>query len=94
MSMIGDRRRPLRSRLETGEPPDVTPETAVTSARIYNALGQEIRVLEDPQTVEPGNYLLVWDGRDSSGHFMASGRYFLRVEVGSKVHSFQLALAR
>jgi hypothetical protein len=69
-------------------------ETAVTSARIYNALGQEIRVLQDPQTVEPGNYLLVWDGRDSSGHFMASGRYFLRVEVGSKVHSFQLALAR
>ncbi|MEC8932786.1 MAG: phytanoyl-CoA dioxygenase family protein [Candidatus Latescibacterota bacterium] len=26
MSMIGDRRRPLRSRLETGKPPDVTPE--------------------------------------------------------------------
>ncbi|MEC9380760.1 MAG: phytanoyl-CoA dioxygenase family protein, partial [Candidatus Latescibacterota bacterium] len=26
MSMIGDRRRPLRSRLETGKTPDVTPE--------------------------------------------------------------------
>ena len=68
--------------------------TSVTSASIYNTLGQEIRELQAPQSMEPGDYQLVWDGRDASGQVMASGRYFLRVALGSEVHSFQLALVR
>ena len=69
-------------------------QTAVTSAHIYNSLGQEIRELQAPQSTEPGHYQLVWDGTGASGQVMASGRYFLRVAVGSDVHSFQLALVR
>lgn len=68
--------------------------TAVTSARIYNILGQEIRELQAPESMEPGNYQLVWDGRDASGQVMASGRYFLRLAVGNEIHSFQLSLVR
>lgn len=68
--------------------------TAVTSARIYNALGQEVRQLYAPQSLPPGHYQLVWDGRDADGQVMASGRYILRVAIGAAVHSYQLALVR
>ena len=51
-------------------------------------------VLKSIGKMEPGDYQLVWDGRDARGQVMASGRYFLRVALGSEVHSFQLALVR
>jgi hypothetical protein len=34
----------------------------------------------------PGTYSITWDGRDSNGHGLANGIYFLRARVGA---SFQ-----
>ena len=49
--------------------------------RIYNALGQEVRVLADE--VKPaGKHFAMWDGRDSAGTRVASGPYFFELRAG------------
>jgi hypothetical protein len=48
--------------------------------KIYNILGQEVRVLVD-QAKEPGFHTAMWDGRDACGEELASGVYFYRLTV-------------
>lgn len=46
---------------------------------IYNALGQQVRVLVDGE--QPAQYYSVmWDGRDNAGNPMPSGIYIYRLE--------------
>jgi hypothetical protein len=52
---------------------------AGVSLRIYNALGQEVRVLIDGP-VGPGSHLILWDGTGGAGDDLASGVYFARLE--------------
>jgi hypothetical protein len=54
---------------------------AHTTLAVYNILGQEVRVLVD-EVKEAGYYSVTWDGRDGSGHEMASGVYFYRLTAG------------
>jgi hypothetical protein len=49
------------------------------SLKIYNLLGQEIRVLAEGEFI-PGHHELRWDGRDHLGHPMGSGVYLYRLE--------------
>jgi hypothetical protein len=45
---------------------------------VYNLLGQQVRTLfEGPRS--PGQFITHWDGRDHSGHEVASGVYFYRI---------------
>ncbi|MFQ6007653.1 MAG: T9SS type A sorting domain-containing protein [Candidatus Zixiibacteriota bacterium] len=45
---------------------------------VYNLLGQQVRTLfEGPR--QPGEFITHWDGRDHSGHEVASGVYFYRI---------------
>lgn len=57
-------------------------ESGMTSLRIYNLLGQEVRTLV--QGVEAaGAYRVRWDGRDASGREVTSGVYFARLDAGN-----------
>jgi hypothetical protein len=50
----------------------------VVRVEIFDLLGREIRVLADGFH-RPGNYTVLWDGRDGNGKDAASGAYFCRV---------------
>jgi N-acetylneuraminic acid mutarotase len=48
--------------------------------KVYNIVGQAICTLVDE--VKPaGSYEVVWDGRDNTGHRLASGMYLYQLEV-------------
>ena len=49
---------------------------------IYDVSGRAVRVLERNQ-LPAGTYIRTWDGRDGSGHSLASGIYFYRLTAGS-----------
>jgi hypothetical protein len=48
--------------------------------KIYNALGQELRVLVDG-VKEPGVRSVRWDGRNDAGERVSSGVYFYKMEA-------------
>ncbi|MGH7491232.1 MAG: FlgD immunoglobulin-like domain containing protein [bacterium] len=58
------------------------PEVSRVVVRIFNALGQEIRRLEDKQ-YEPGIHSIRWDGKDDAGNAVSSGVYFYQLQAGS-----------
>lgn len=45
---------------------------------IYNALGQEVKILID-ENLLPGTHQATWDGRNDHGHRVASGVYLYRL---------------
>ena len=53
------------------------------SLKIYNILGQEVRVLVD-EDQGPGYYTVTWDGRDNASHEVSSGVYFYRLTAGGQ----------
>jgi len=52
-----------------------------TTLTIYNILGQKVRTLVDEDKV-PGEYQVVWDGKNDSGKKVGSGIYFYRLKIG------------
>ncbi|UCE17300.1 MAG: VCBS repeat-containing protein [Gemmatimonadota bacterium] len=52
-----------------------------TTLKIYNLLGQEVRILVDDRK-EGGQYKVNWNGKDNSGSECASGIYLYRLAVG------------
>ena len=65
-----------------------------TTLRVYNIIGQEVRTLVDKKQA-PGNYSIVWDGKDDNGMDVSSGIYFCRLEVeGLKAESRKLKAER
>jgi hypothetical protein len=69
------------------------PEACHVTLKIYNLLGQEIRILVNQRQVA-GNYIVHWDGRDVQGQNLASGIYLYRIEAGSFVASRKLTIIR
>ena len=65
----------------------------LTTLRIYNILGQEIRTLVY-QINDPGYYEVTWDGRDNWGRKVASDVYLYRLEVGDFTQVKKLTLLR
>ncbi len=57
------------------------PEANKVSIRIFNVLGQKVRVLVD-RFQQPGSYKVVWDGKDEFGNPLPSGMYFLHMKAG------------
>ncbi len=49
---------------------------------VYNALGQQVRVLADAWQ-KSGSYSVYWDGRDDKGGTVSGGLYFYRLKIGS-----------
>lgn len=78
---------PGRVRLHGNVPNPFNPMTVISlevagevpvNVEIYNLKGQKIRLLKD-EVIGPGNYNIVWDGRDWRGAETGSGVYFCRM---------------
>ena len=66
--------------------------TASVSVRVYDELGQRVRVLAAEAERPAGSYQFVWDGLDQAGRVQASGTYFLVVSVDGTTESHKLTL--
>ena len=70
--------------------------TAAASVRleIFDALGQNIRVLVNESQLHPGSYRAVWDARDDGGLVVATGMYFARLSTEGIQATRRLVLVR
>ena len=66
--------------------------SASVSVRIYNELGQQVRILATEGVRPAGSYQFVWDGRDQAGQFQASGTYLLVLSVDGDIETHKLTL--
>jgi len=60
---------------------------------IIDVLGRRVRQLV-VGTRDAGTYQYAWDGTDDSGHDLASGIYFYRLQTGSFSHTRKMLLLR
>lgn len=64
-----------------------------TSLKIYNILGQLVRELVDEEKL-PGNYQVIWDGKDQRGNLVSSGIYFYQLRAGDYQETKKMSLVR
>jgi hypothetical protein len=64
-----------------------------TSLKIYNILGQLVRTLVDEEKA-PGNYKVIWDGKDNSGKEVGSGIYFYQLKTEEYTATRKMVLLR
>jgi hypothetical protein len=69
------------------------PEADRAALRIYNIKGQLVRILLDTN-LGPGQHLVPWDGRDDTGHRVASGVYFCQLEYAGSAQAGKMLLLR
>ena len=69
------------------------PEAGEVRLTIYNALGQEVRVLAQGRQ-EAGYYRVTWDGKDAAGRQVSSGLYFYRLTSGSFAETRKMLLLK
>jgi hypothetical protein len=69
------------------------PRDERVSLKIYNTLGQEVRVLA-AGAVPAGEHAIHWDGRDGTGSPAASGLYFCRLQAGGFSETVKMVLMR
>ncbi|MGB2697523.1 MAG: DUF6055 domain-containing protein, partial [Candidatus Zixiibacteriota bacterium] len=65
----------------------------LTTLRIYNILGQEIKILVDEQKL-PGIYEVSWNGKDNNGIEVASGIYFYKLQAGQHTEVKKMLLVK
>jgi hypothetical protein len=61
--------------------------------KVFNSLGQEVRILVDVNQVA-NEYAVIWDGRDDGGQEAASGLYFCRLQAGAFEKIVKMMLVR
>ncbi len=66
--------------------------SATVSVRVYDELGQRVRVLAAEAERPGGSYRFVWDGLDQEGRSQASGTYLLVISVDGTTESHKLTL--
>ena len=64
-----------------------------TTLKIYNILGQLVRTLVDEEKA-PGNYKIIWDGKDNSGKEVGSGIYFYQLRTEEYTATKKMVLLR
>jgi hypothetical protein len=67
--------------------------TVDVSLKIYNLLGQLVRILADGEMM-PGAYRITWDGKDEKGREVSSGIYFCRLAVDSQIRISKMLLLK
>jgi hypothetical protein len=71
----------------------VLPEPSSVRLTVYDVLGRQVRVLVDEQQ-KAGRHIVRWNGRDESGHRMASGVYLARLVVGGTTKVRKMTFVR
>jgi len=69
------------------------PEDGQVTVKIFNTMGQQVRILLD-EDQGAGEYVVTWDGRDDGGQDVASGLYFCRLSAGNFSKTTKMALVR
>jgi hypothetical protein len=64
-----------------------------TTLSIYNILGQKVITLVDEDKL-PGEYKVIWDGKDDSGEEIASGIYFYQLKTKDFTQTKKMLLLR
>jgi Ca-activated chloride channel family protein len=62
-------------------PANIPAAGVIVELKIYNLLGQVVRVLMIRQQT-PGEYSIQWDGADEAGHLVPAGVYLVRLVAG------------
>ena len=57
------------------------PKAADVKIQIFNSMGQLVRNLEQ-SCQQPGNYQVIWDGRNDLGQLVPSGLYYYQIISG------------
>jgi hypothetical protein len=94
---------PSNFELEQNYPNPFNPTTTITftlpldkriSLKIYNSMGQEVRILVDNQEYPKGTHTVQWDSTDDNGNPVASGVYVYRLVFGNFAKSKTMSLMR
>ena len=64
-----------------------------TTLKIYNIKGQLVKTLVDEEKL-PGNYNIIWDGKDNSGKEVSSGIYFYQLKTKDYTDTKKMVLVR
>ncbi|OQY28466.1 MAG: hypothetical protein B6244_06860 [Candidatus Cloacimonetes bacterium 4572_55] len=70
------------------------PENAYVTLRVYNTLGQRVRTLFSNRSAPGGFYQVHWDGSGDTQNRLASGVYFLRLDVDGSAYSRSIILLK
>ncbi len=69
------------------------PERGWVSAKIFNAAGEVVRVLQNEMETS-GKHVLIWNGHNDGGSGAPSGVYWCRVRWKNRVETQKLLLLR
>jgi hypothetical protein len=72
---------------------DIPDHAGPVRLAVYNVSGQCVRTVLDG-AVERGRYECVWDGMDASGRAIATGVYFVRLEVDGRTDDQKIMVLR
>lgn len=64
-----------------------------TSVKVYNVTGRLVAVLEDNQ-LSPGVYSALWNAADDQGNHVASGVYYVKLQIEKKYMTKRLVLLK
>ncbi|UCE05098.1 MAG: T9SS type A sorting domain-containing protein, partial [bacterium] len=93
---------PNESRLAQNYPNPFNPETHISyrvistefvNLTIYDLLGRKIRTLIS-ETRAPGNYIVIWDGRDENGYKMPSGVYMYTLKSDDFIETKKMLMMK
>jgi hypothetical protein len=93
---------PLATRLIGAYPNPFNPSTTISFAldrperagiTIYNVRGQIVKSFEQDYAV-PGNYSIIWDGKDDGQNTLSSGIYYYRLTAGKYHEVKKLILSK
>ncbi len=70
------------------------PSASRVSVHLHDITGRHVRALLDDEPRPAGEFDVVWDGRDASGHSLASGIYLCKVSAGSRTTTRKLTLIK
>jgi hypothetical protein len=73
-------------RIETKEPLEI-------SVKVYNVAGRLVSMLVE-ETLPPGRYTTEWNAFDDQGNAVASGVYYVRLQIGKKFLTQRLILLK
>jgi len=69
------------------------PQDSKVRIEVFNILGQNVRTLVD-EDQQAGYKRVIWDGRDRSGHAVASGIYFYRLKAGDSQETKKMLMVK
>jgi len=68
-------------------------QTPLVSLKVYDIRGRLVRILADGLE-QAGTHVVMWDGKNENGEFVASGTYFYRLKAGDYISTRKMVLLK